>query len=76
MKLKNCAPSRLAGAKQPEPECGEDIVGAGGVMLTGLQSVMAAYVAVWAIFFIYQFTISGRLRHLQDEVERLKAAKR
>jgi CcmD family protein len=45
-------------------------------MLTGLQSVMAAYVAVWAIFFVYQFTISGRLRHLQNEVERLKAAKR
>jgi CcmD family protein len=45
-------------------------------MLTGLQSVMAAYVAVWAIFFVYQFTISGRLRHLQDEIEQLKAAKR
>jgi CcmD family protein len=45
-------------------------------MLTGLQSVMAAYVAVWAVFFVYQFTISGRLRHLQDEIEQLKAAKR
>jgi CcmD family protein len=41
-------------------------------MLTGLQSVMAAYIAVWAIFFCYQFTVSRRLRHLQDEVDRLK----
>jgi CcmD family protein len=44
----------------------------GGDMLSGLQSVMAAYLAVWAIFFGYQVTVSRRLRHLQDEVERLK----
>jgi CcmD family protein len=41
-------------------------------MLTGLQSVMVAYVAVWAIFFAYLFTVSRRLRQLQGEVERLK----
>ena len=41
-------------------------------MLSGLQSVMAAYLAVWAIFFGYQFTVSRRLRNLQGEVERLK----
>jgi len=41
--------------------------------MTGLQSLMAAYLAVWAIFFGYQFTIGRRLRQLQDEVERLKA---
>jgi len=42
-------------------------------MLSGLQSVMAAYFAVWAIFFGYQFTVSRRLLDLQNEVERLKA---
>jgi len=41
-------------------------------MLTGLQSVMVAYLAVWLIFFVYQFSIGRRLRQLQDEVERLK----
>jgi CcmD family protein len=46
------------------------------MVLSGLQSVMAAYMAVWAIFLVYQFTVSRRLRHLQGEVERLKAAKR
>ena len=35
---------------------------------------MAAYLAVWAIFFVYQFTVSRRLARLQDEVERLKDA--
>jgi CcmD family protein len=43
-------------------------------MLTGLQSVMVAYMAVWAIFFVYQFTVSRRLRSLQNEVERLKTS--
>ena len=41
-------------------------------MLTGLQSVMVAYLAVWLIFFAYQFSIGRRLRQLHDEVERLK----
>ena len=42
-------------------------------MLSGLQSLMVAYFAVWVIFFGYQFSVGRRLRHLQDEVERLKA---
>ena len=41
-------------------------------MLTGLQSVMVAYLAVWAIFFAYQFSVGRRLCQLQDEVNRLK----
>ncbi len=41
-------------------------------MLSGLQSLMVAYFAVWVIFFGYQFSIGRRLRQLQDEVERLK----
>ena len=37
-----------------------------------LNSLMAAYLSVWAIFFLYQFTVSRRLARLRDEVERLK----
>ena len=37
-----------------------------------LNSLMAAYLAVWAIFFVYHFTVSRRLARLRDEVERLK----
>ena len=36
--------------------------------------MLAAYLAVWAIFFVYQFTVSRRLARLQDEVQRLKDA--
>ena len=35
---------------------------------------MAAYLAVWAVFFVYQFTVSRRLASLRDEVQRLKQA--
>ena len=44
--------------------------------MKNLDSVLAAYLAVWAIFFVYQFTVSRRLAHLQDEVERLKGAEK
>lgn len=37
-----------------------------------LSSVLAAYLAVWAIFFVYDFTVSRRVAQLQDEVQRLK----
>jgi CcmD family protein len=37
-----------------------------------LGSVLAAYLAVWAIFFVYDFTVSRRMAQLQDEVQRLK----
>jgi CcmD family protein len=37
-----------------------------------LDSVLAAYLAVWAIFFVYHFTVSRRVARLQDEVARLK----
>lgn len=43
-------------------------------MLSGLQSLMAAYFAVWAVFFVYELTVSRRLRRLQADVQRLKAA--
>jgi len=37
-----------------------------------LNSLMAAYLAVWAIFFVYHFTIARRVARLQQEVARLK----
>lgn len=40
--------------------------------MKNIDSVMAAYLAVWAIFFVYEFTVSRRLARLQSEVERLK----
>jgi CcmD family protein len=44
--------------------------------MKNLDSVFAAYIAVWAIFFVYQFTVSRRLARLQDDVERLKGAEK
>ena len=40
--------------------------------MKNLNSILAAYLAVWVIFSIYQFTVSRRLARLKDEVERLK----
>ncbi len=40
--------------------------------MKNLESLMAAYVAVWGIFFLYQLTVARRLARLQAEVERLK----
>jgi CcmD family protein len=40
--------------------------------MKNMNSLMAAYLAVWAIFFVYHFTVSRRLARLQDEVQRLK----
>jgi CcmD family protein len=44
--------------------------------MKNLNSVFAAYIAVWAIFFVYHFTIGRRLARLQDEVERLKESQK
>ena len=38
-----------------------------------MNSLMAAYLAVWVIFFVYEFSVSRRLARLRDEIERLKA---
>jgi len=42
--------------------------------MKNLNSLMAAYMAVWAIFFVYEFSISRRVARLRDEIERLKGA--
>ena len=40
--------------------------------MKNLESLMAAYLAVWGIFFVYHITVARRLARLQSEVERLK----
>lgn len=41
-------------------------------MLKNLGSVMAAYLFVWGIFFVYVLTVGHRLARLQADVDRLK----
>ena len=43
-----------------------------GQTMKNLQSLMAAYLFVWGIFFVYHLTVAQRLARLQDEVKRLK----
>jgi CcmD family protein len=40
--------------------------------MKNLESLMAAYLFVWGIFFVYHLTVARRLARLQAEVERLK----
>ena len=40
--------------------------------MKNFNSLMAAYLFVWGIFFVYQVTVAGRLARLQDEVRRLR----
>ncbi len=40
--------------------------------MKNLESLMAAYLFVWGIFFVYHFTVARRIARLRDEVERLK----
>jgi hypothetical protein len=37
-----------------------------------LNSVFAAYLAGWGIFFVYYISIARRTAALRDEIERLK----
>ena len=41
--------------------------------MKNLDSVLAAYLAGWAIFFVYYISVSQRMVALREEVERLKA---
>ncbi|HEX8765817.1 MAG TPA: hypothetical protein VF740_11685 [Candidatus Acidoferrum sp.] len=41
--------------------------------MKNLDSVLAAYLAGWAIFFVYYISVSQRMSTLREEVERLKA---
>jgi uncharacterized membrane protein YciS (DUF1049 family) len=40
--------------------------------MSSLNSVFAAYVLGWAVFFVFYFTVAKRTSALGKEVERLK----
>ena len=42
--------------------------------MTNLQSVFAAYVLGWGVFFVFYLTVAKRTSTLRDEIERLKNA--
>jgi CcmD family protein len=37
------------------------------------DSILAAYLAGWAIFFVYYVSVSRRMSALSEEIERLKS---
>jgi len=34
--------------------------------------LFTAWIAVWAVFFVYELSVASRVSKLRDEVERLK----
>ena len=40
--------------------------------MKNLDSVFAAYMAGWAIFFVFYLTVARRTSALRDDIERLK----
>ena len=40
--------------------------------MKNLDSVLAAYLAGWAIFFLYYVSIARRMNALSEEIEELK----
>ena len=44
--------------------------------MKNLNSLVVAYVAVWAIFCVYLFSVARRIASLQDDIRRLKQDKK
>jgi CcmD family protein len=40
--------------------------------MKNFQYLLAAWIAVWAIFFSYQISLARRFAQLRDEIKRLK----
>lgn len=40
--------------------------------MKNFQFLFVAWMAVWAVFFVYELTVASRVAKLRDEVERLK----
>jgi len=40
--------------------------------MKNLNFLVAAYIAIWAIFCVYIFTVARRVVRLQDDIRRLK----
>ena len=41
--------------------------------MKNFDSILAAYLAGWAIFFVYYISVARRMSSLGEEVERLKS---
>lgn len=41
--------------------------------MKNLDSIFAAYLIAWGVFFVYYVTIARRASALKEEIERLKA---
>lgn len=44
--------------------------------MKNFESLLAAYLVVWGIFFVYEITISRRIAQLRKEFERLKESQK
>lgn len=40
--------------------------------MRNFQFLFAAWMTVWAVFFVYEISVASRLSKLRDEIERLK----
>lgn len=40
--------------------------------MKNFQFLFVAWMAVWAVFFVYELSVANRVARLRDEVERLK----
>ena len=42
--------------------------------MKNLESVFAAYMAAWGIFFVYYLTVASRAAKLRREIDRIKSS--
>jgi hypothetical protein len=40
--------------------------------MKNFESLFAAWMVVWAVFFLYEVTVARRIANLRDDIERLK----
>jgi CcmD family protein len=40
--------------------------------MKNFEYLFAAWMVVWAVFFVYELSVASRIAKLRDEVERLK----
>jgi CcmD family protein len=40
--------------------------------MKNFESLFAAWMVVWAVFFVYEVTVARRLARLREDIERLR----
>jgi len=40
--------------------------------MKNFESLFAAWMVVWAVFFLYEVTVARRIGNLREDIERLK----